>query len=100
MREASIITPLHETFDHRYLTRPELNRCVAAVLAHTPHPSASMLGQIFTELSAFLLKKLCTGIKILPRISVPGISMVTTTGRLIYGENTCTIFEFPTAIKM
>jgi hypothetical protein len=24
----------------------------------------------------------------------------TTTGRLIYGENTCTIFEFPTAITM
>ena len=24
----------------------------------------------------------------------------TTTGRLINGENTCTVFEFPTAIKM
>jgi hypothetical protein len=26
--------------------------------------------------------------------------LVTTTVRLIYGENTCTIFEFPTAITM
>jgi hypothetical protein len=29
--------------DHRYLTRPELDSCVAVVLAHTPHPSASKL---------------------------------------------------------
>ena len=28
------------------------------------------------------------------------VTTATTTGGLIYGENTCTIFEFPTAIKM
>ena len=38
----SSITPLNVTFDHRYLFRPELDRCVAVVLAHTPHPSASI----------------------------------------------------------
>ena len=43
MREMSSVTALHVTFDHCYLTRPELDRCVAAVLAHTPHPSASTL---------------------------------------------------------
>jgi hypothetical protein len=32
----SSVTALHVTFDHCYLTRPELDRCVAAVLAHTP----------------------------------------------------------------
>jgi hypothetical protein len=46
MREMSSAMPLHVTFDHRYLTRPELNRFVAAVLACTLNSSDSTLGQI------------------------------------------------------
>jgi hypothetical protein len=61
MREMSSITSLHVTVDHRYLTRPELDRCVAAVLAHTPHPlSFDARRSILTKFCAFLLKKFGT----------------------------------------
>jgi hypothetical protein len=43
MREMGSDTPLHAPFDHRYLTRLELSRCVAAVLAHTPSLPVSTL---------------------------------------------------------
>jgi hypothetical protein len=57
----SSVTPLHVTFDHRYFTRPELGRRVAAVLAHKPHSSVLVLGQ-FERIREFLLQNFGAGI--------------------------------------